>query len=370
MLCVKCKAEIEDDSIYCRFCGKKQVFTAGQKKHTRTVPNGCGTVRKRGNTYTAIYRIVRRGVVVTSRTKGGFATKAAAREYIPTLKGQDDAAPVYTVNQIWDRLQVSQKWLKISKDKRSHYATAYKRLAPIHDRDVSSLRYFELQNLIDGFTGAFYPKRDAKTVLQKIVDLAVLQEAVPPTKADIIRCLELPSKPLTAQDARTPDEIKAMWDDWKNSKDLISAYALIMAYTGMRTGELFAQDVGRVDLEKQVIVGGIKTDAGIDREIPIADSIVPVVRAVLPSVRYGLVAYDENTYYAEWARMIARTGIRPLGSYCQRHTCQTRLEELVPAVSKAVINSIMGHSNGKVDDAYTHIGLAAKLAAVNRLKLC
>lgn len=64
------------------------------------------------------------------------------------------------------------------------------------------------------------------------------------------------------------------------------------------------------------------------------------------------------------------TGIRPLGSYCQRHTCYTRLHGLVPAVSDVVINSIVGHSNSKISklaNSYGHISLAAKLDAVNRL---
>ena len=142
-----------------------------------------------------------------------------------------------------------------------------------------------------------------------------------------------------------------------------------MAYTGMRTGELFAQDVAKVDPAGQVIVGGIKTEAGKDREIPVADAVVPVLKAVLPKARYGLVAYDENTYYANWAQMIQRTGIRPLGSYCQRHTCYTRLQEIVPAVSAVVINSIIGHSNSKLEKTYGHISLAVKLDAVNSMKL-
>ena len=91
-----------------------------------------------------------------------------------------------------------------------------------------------------------------------------------------------------------------------------------------------------------------------------------------PPARYGLVAYDENDYYANWKLMCQRTGIRSLGSYCQRHTCYTRLHELVPAVSDVVINSIMGHSNAKtakLADSYGHISLSTKLDAVNRLQM-
>lgn len=365
--CIKCRAAIEDDSIYCRFCGKKQVSTSGEKRRKPHGPNGSGTVYKRGNSWYAYVRVIRNGQVIARRAKGGFPTKAAALEYLPQLKNSPDAAKAYTIEQMFTRVQATQKWLKISPDKRSHYLTAYKKLAPIHQRDVASLKYFELQNLIDGIDGAFYPKRDAKTVLQKIYDLAAIQELIPMEKPAIIKMLELPSKPLTTQDARTPDEMAAFWDDWRKAPTPIAGYALVMAYTGMRTGELFALDLQKIDLPRRVAVGGIKTAAGIDRQIPIADCIAPVFEYLLPLARYGLVAYDENEYYAQWAQLIQRTGVRPLGSYCQRHTCATRLQELVPAVSRPVINSILGHSNGKIDDTYTHITLETKLAAVNRL---
>lgn len=369
MLCLKCKKQIPDGSVFCMWCGKKQVSTPRTTKKTHA-PNGHGTAYRRGRTYTAQYRFMRQGIMI-SRTKGGFATKLDALNYLPQLRAAETGgAAKRTVAQIFELVQQSKRWQDISSDKRSHYLTAYRRLEPLYDRDISSLRYSELQNLVDGIEGAFYPKRDVKTVLQKIVDMAMLEEVCPASKAEVIRCIELPSKSLTSKDARTPEEMQAIWADWNNTHELISGYALIMAYTGMRTGELFAQDLQKIDLSKQVIVGGIKTAAGIDREIPIADKILPIVQAVLPSARYGLVAYDENAYYSAWAKMIQRTGIRPLGSYCQRHTCYTRLHELVPAVSDVVINAIVGHSNSKssrLGNTYGHISLAVKLATVNRL---
>ena len=44
MICVKCHAEIADESLYCQYCGKKQVKEA--RKTTKRA-NGTGTVYKR-----------------------------------------------------------------------------------------------------------------------------------------------------------------------------------------------------------------------------------------------------------------------------------------------------------------------------------
>ena len=83
MECVKCKKEIEDDSVFCRFCGKKQITQ--KDKTNRSRPNGTGTVYKRGKTWTASYVhgyiIQEDGTTKTVRsTKGGFRTKKEARE--------------------------------------------------------------------------------------------------------------------------------------------------------------------------------------------------------------------------------------------------------------------------------------------------
>lgn len=373
MLCVKCKKEIDDGDLYCRYCGKKQNTTSRASKKSHN-PNGTGSVYKRGSTWTAKVRVKRGGVIVSTVTKGGFATRADAINYLPNLRTSQDGGPLTrTVDQLFTLVQASRKWQEISPDKRSHYLTAYKRLDPIRERDVASLRYSELQNLVDGIEGAFYPKRDAKTILQKIFDMAVLENVIAPGRESIVSHIELPSKPLTSKDARTCQEMQAIWNDWQNGHPSIPGYALVMAYTGMRTGELFAQDISRVDLPGRCIVGGIKTAAGRDREIPIAEPIVPVLQALLPRARYGLVDRDENAYYAEWKNMVQRTGIRPLGSYCQRHTCYTRLHEIVPAISDVTINSIIGHSNSRgkssLGDTYAHISLAAKLEAVNQMKM-
>ena len=46
MLCIKCKQNIDDDSIYCKFCGKKQGKVEKPKELRK--PNGYGSVIKLG----------------------------------------------------------------------------------------------------------------------------------------------------------------------------------------------------------------------------------------------------------------------------------------------------------------------------------
>lgn len=363
-----CGRDIPDDALFCPYCGKKQAVTQRPAGKKGRAPNGSGTVIKRGSTYTILYRHVVEGRLVC-RSKGGFATQREARAYLPTLAAPSSKqSQIVTISRLWEMLQTQRKWLEISPQKRGHYATAYKRLAELHDRDVASIRFWEMQAIVEELPGAFYPKRDAKTVLQKLFDLAVKNEYIPPSKAQLVGYLELPSKPLTAQDARTPEEMRLIWQDWQAGND-IAGYMLIMAYAGLRTGELVSIDAGAVDLDARCIVGGIKTEAGRNREIPIAKDIAPVMASLLPKARIGLCGYGLDRLYADYAEMVRRTGIRHLRPYCQRHTCYTRLLEIRPEIPRAIINSIIGHSNGKLGDTYGHISLQSKLAAVDSMQM-
>ena len=68
MICKFCRKEIEDDSVYCRFCGRK----CAESRHKRA--NGTGTVYKRGNAYTIRIREFANGKRI-DRSKGGLDRK-------------------------------------------------------------------------------------------------------------------------------------------------------------------------------------------------------------------------------------------------------------------------------------------------------
>ena len=86
MLCRKCKKQIDDDSVFCKYCGVRQEI----KRSRRQRPNGAGTAVPRGKSWTAVYNVTY--VVDDGRhdqdkiTLGGFSTKRAALEFIPVLK--------------------------------------------------------------------------------------------------------------------------------------------------------------------------------------------------------------------------------------------------------------------------------------------
>ena len=70
------------------------------------------------------------------------------------------------------------------------------------------------------------------------------------------------------------EEIKTLWED----KDFgFTDMILIQIYTGWRPRELATLKVENIDIENNIIRGGLKTDAGKDRIVPIISLIKPLI---------------------------------------------------------------------------------------------
>lgn len=365
MLCKKCGRTAPEGALFCPYCGRKLAADNAPRK-TKQRGNGSGTVYQTPNKkWRAEVRIYARGQHIR-RTKDGFARKRDALDYLPILRDgglkQSDASPL--LRDLFELWLQTKKYDGMSADKKSHYQTAWNRLQALHHRDITTLSYVELQTLIDEAPGAHYPKRDMKTLLSHLYEIAQREEILPQGK-NLARFVELPPPAKSKRDAFTSEEVALLWRDYE-AGNRFTGYALVMIYTSMRTGELFALRAENIFPDKKYMIGGIKTDAGTNRVIPLADCILPVIREQLADAhKGGIIDLRIEEFYAQWAQLLARTGIRPLDAYCCRHTTATALAE--KGVAPAVIKEIMGHTSYNTTLRYTHISVDEKVRAVNQM---
>ena len=171
-----CGRDIPEDALFCPYCGKKQQHTAAPKPRKRA--NGKGSVYRRGKSWCAQSRIYRGGVLVFERIKGGFPTRAAAEEYLDRYTRTGVAPRSMRLIDCWMALQETKKWQALSKDKRSHYGTAWRRLEQVQMQVVGQIPFKTLQELTDAAPGDYYAHRDIKTLLGKLYEVAVTSEAL------------------------------------------------------------------------------------------------------------------------------------------------------------------------------------------------
>ncbi len=359
MLCRKCQKEIPDGASFCCWCGAAQATDVRHKSRG----NGTGTVYKRGKTWmckaTVGWKEVNGKSVQLRETKGGFATKREALEYLPTLRG--DKKQRRTLAEYWAAWE-SEELEKLSKSKQTAYRIAYKKLGAIVYRDISSIDVMALRRIVSDAANSYYTARDMKTLLKHLYRLAGADQAANASLPDFIN---LPKLEEAERIPFSNDEIAALWAAYE-SGDTFVGYILLMIYSGMMPGELLG--VKKSMVQGQRIVGaGIKTKERKKTDIVIADFMVPVVASLLEySTGQKLLTMNKDNFYTAYYAALERCGCQKLPPYSCRHTTATALS-VGQNVAPEIIRRVMRWSTARMLDRYAHAAQDDALDAVNRI---
>lgn len=346
MNCAYCKKEIPEESKYCMFCGRKQDRDFHRKS------NGSGTVYKRGNTYTV--KVVKYGGGFKRElTKGGFKTKKDAYAYAEQLRNDLDLKRTESVSfrDLWEKLQKTERYLKLSEDKKKTWKYAYDKCAPLYQcNDVRELRFEHMQNLLEGLT--YYPARDIKVMLTAMMRLAQKYDQVDKNYAEL---LELPPKEEHEKEVFTDLELKKIL----SSSDPFSRFVIIMCYCGLRPVEMLGLQPEDIHLAERYMYGGRKTELGKKSKIAIPETAVPYLTVYEPWT------VGKNAFYDKFHAFLKDEGIRDLTPACCRHTFVTRLSQASGNV--AIIQKAARHTRYQTTLGYTHMSIDDVLTEVNKL---
>ena len=271
MICKKCKSIIMDSFAFCPVCGKP---TKPEPRPRRHRPHGFGSVYKlKGNRH-------RPWTAVTNGEYLGYwETEMEAQVYLNDwVKRQTTSAANYTLAQMRDQWMESNRYKKLSKDAKNNYAAAWSRLQILADRKIRVLKTADYQKAIQLALdqGCGY---ETCNKIRSLVSL-LCQEAM---KTDTIlqnysKGLEMPERSVAAKRNFSDDDIiKLFYAD----KDRNARIVLCIIYSGVRAGELFGILKANVNLRDGYMIGGSKTEAGIDRVIPIRQEIMPYIKGFM-----------------------------------------------------------------------------------------
>lgn len=132
---------------------------------------------------------------------------------------------------------------------------------------------------------------------------------------------------------------------WKNINVKTVPEALIQIYTGMRPQELVKVKNKGIDFNTWTIIGGMKTDAGIDRIIPIHPAIRPLVEKMYdPEKEYLLGGIVYDTYRRRFVKMCNELGISRSEPHNCRKTFATLAADKDVKMDPIAVKRIMGHA--------------------------
>ncbi len=260
------------------------------------------------------------------------------------------------VYNIWSKIKFAET---ISKETKDGYKASWKKLSPLHKRIFSEIRSDEFQERIYYYKDE---KKMSESTLTKLKSLIyalceyAYHNGILRTNYTVL--IKIGNIETTTKKAFTEAEVNILKENINKIPWIDTV--VVLCYTSMRPGEMLRLTKFSIDLKERLIRGGIKTDAGKDRVIPIHPFIYPIIlkwynkngdtifcdeNGKALSVR----AYRENRYRPA----LKEIGIRVLNPRACRRTFATMANRL--EVSKANIQKIMGHVVGSdiTDKVYT-----------------
>lgn len=151
----------------------------------------------------------------------------------------------------------------------------------------------------------------------------------------------------------------------------IRDFWLMLLYSGMRADEMLSIYTANIFLDENYLIGGLKTEAGINRLIPIHPVVKHLYEKYYNSNNEFLfmqpngnkMDYDYYLYHYQHNFRDLHPELSGHTAHDARHTLRNELRKL--NVKDIIINSIIGHSNDDVgEDVYSHVSIEEKLEAI------
>lgn len=249
------------------------------------------------------------------------------------------------------------------------YTAAFHYFSPVQDTVWADLKVDPVQDCIDRCPLGYSTKKNLKTLLNKMTKYSDRMEL---PHREIVSLLKLPPKTESRLHRPfTPAQIKTLWE---HLDDAGARMALIYIYTGLRPTELLKIKTENVHLDQRYMMGGMKTAAGKNRVIPIAEKIFPLVQGLYdpgheylvmdPKDGQPMLGYDRLNEHI-WKRSPILRPMQHLPHDC-RHTCATLLSNA--GVELKIIQLILGHSSKDITNrVYTHKTIGQLVEAINQI---
>lgn len=259
-------------------------------------------------------------------------------------------------------------------------ATAFNQCEPLYDKIYKDLKTSDLQKFLNSQKKGYSTIKQFINLFRHLDNYALQEDIIDKGYSQFLK-VPVPYEPKITKKIFTYEQIDYLWniktDDYKECfiKDIL----LIALYTGARVDEILSIKTANIFLKQNFFVGGLKTKAGINREIPIHKKIKPIIEKYYSASNEYLfhmpnskiaggrkVNYDYYLYHYKLNFIEKHHFLEHHTAHECRHTFRTELEKL--NIKEVIINSIIGHSNDNVGkDIYTHVSIEEKLEAINML---
>lgn len=270
-----------------------------------------------------------------------------------------------TLSEVYDRW-INRIESKASKNVLASHHMARARFDRMGNVPIVNLKADQLQDWMDGIDLKPGTKRRLKSTMIQLFDYAIRNDIV---HSNYAKHIEINEKIEKTGKIFTEDEIKTLWADVENPT---AQWILILIYSGMRIGELLAMTSDTMHLDEQYMIGGSKSEAGIDRVIPLHDAILPIVTHRIGRARH--LMRDEKgrkLLYGKALKQFKEYMIEHDWDHRPHDTRKTAVSLMHGAgIPMEVIRKIVGHSGkGVTEQVYLYKTPKELVEAINMISV-
>lgn len=247
------------------------------------------------------------------------------------------------------------------------YKTAYNHLSEIHQTPIRNLRTHDYQRILNSLDIKNKSKGNIKSLLNQLYKIAIELDIINKNYSTPLNCGN--REESTLHKPFTVLEIRRLWELSKT--DNFAEIPLILCYTGMRPQELTWIKKEDVHLDENYFIGGMKTDAGKNRVIPIHHAIRPIIERLLSENKEYLIEtrHHKRFSYANllsnWTKFMVEAGLSHV-PHDGRHTFASFAKK--KKMDPLLVKRIIGHkSQDLTEQVYTHTDIQDLVSAVNDL---
>lgn len=257
---------------------------------------------------------------------------------------------------------------------------AWQKLSDLHKKAITEIRTAELQKVIDDNANlSISSLKKIKTLAGQLFKYAMQNDIVQKNYAQFI---EICTKNKTPEEKKIFTELqlqqieKLARQELSNGQPLHFGSILILCYTGFRISE-FLQLTNPFSLvrddQQQIIAlqGGLKTEAGKNRIVPLHPKIKPYIDYLVAEKKQYLYTKTgkimSGHYYRHfiWKPCLEKLNIKNMTPHNCRHTFASLCERA--ELSPVKIEKLMGHTNYQMSKHYTHTEMQDLQSAVSKL---
>lgn len=260
------------------------------------------------------------------------------------------------------------RYQNISKSAINGYKAAFAKCDSIKNMAISDIKTYHYQNIMNESTLSVASDLKLKSLFVLVSDFAMQNDIINKNYAKYVEVNYKKAK-KTIHKPFTEKEIAKLFEyDHLPYVDTI----LIMIYTGFRIGELLSIRTKDVLFKNMTIQGGSKTNAGMNRLVPVHTKIASYI-AQRYIVESEYLIHDENLQPLDYQiyrkhyfdKIMEKLEMDHLPHDC-RHTFATRLSNV--NANTTAIKKLIGHSNYEITERiYTHKDMLQLRRAIEML---